>query len=230
MYPERTFSSVVLPAPVPPEIRKFSRPFHHGRQQLQHGLGQGLVLDHVAGGDRIAAETPNRKAGAVDGQRRNDGVHTGAVGQARIHHGRGLIHAPSDARDDAVDDLHQVRVVFEAQAGGLEFARPFHIDPVVAVDQDVGDGGIFEQRLERAQAEDLIQNFPGQALALGKAERHGLAVHRVPDQQQHFFAGGVAGGAPQFLQIEAVKDLAVKIGLDLLVLGSFEGLQIRHTS
>ena len=134
----------------------------------------------------------------------------------------------SDARDDAIDDLHQVRIIFEAQAGRLEFARPFHIDLVVTIHQDVGDGGIFEQGLERAQTEDFIENFPGQALALGEAQRHGLAVHRIPNQQQHFFARGVAGGAPQFLQIETVKDLAVEVGLDLLVLGSLEGLQIRH--
>ena len=207
----------------------FSRPLTMADKQFQHGLGQGLVLDHVAGGDRIAAEAANGKTGAVDGQRRNDGVHAGAVGQARIDHGRRFIHAPSDARDDAVDDLHQVRVVLEAQAGGLELARAFHVDLVVAVDQNVGDGGVLEQGLERAQAEDLIQNFARQAFALGEAERHGLAVDRVPDQQQNFFARGVAGGASQFLQVEAVEDLAMQVGLDLLVLGSFEGLQIRHT-
>ena len=198
-------------------------------KQFQHGLGQALVLDHVAGGDRIAAEAADGKTGAVDGQRRNDGVHAGAVGQARIHHGRGFIHAPADARDDAVDDLHQVGVVFEAQAGGLELAGPFHVDLVVAVDQNVGDGRILEQRLQRAQAEDLVQNFAGQALAFGEAERHGLAVDRVPDQQQNFFARRVAGSAAQFLQVEAVEDLAMQVGLDLLVLGSLEGLQIRHT-
>ena len=86
-----------------------------------------------------------------------------------------------------------------------------------------------EPWLERAQTEDLIQNLSGQALALGEAQGHGLAVFRVPDQQQDFFARGIAGGASQFLQVKTVKDLAVEIGLDLLVLGSFECLQIRHT-
>ena len=120
-------------------------------------------------------------------------------------------------------------IVLETQTGGLELARPFHINLVVAVDQNIGDGGVLEQGFQRAQAEDFIQNLARKTLPLGETEGHGLAVHRVPDEQQNFFARRVAGGAPQFLQVEAVQDLAVQIGLDLLVLGSLEGLQIRHT-
>ena len=198
-------------------------------KQFQHGLGQGLVLNHVARGDRIAAETADGEARAVDRQRRNDGVHAGAVRQAGVHHGRRFVHAPAHPGDDAIDDLHQVGVVLEAQAGWLSFAGAFHVNLVVAVDQDVGDGRVFEQRLERTQAENLIQNFARQTFAFGEAERNRFAVHGVADQQQHFFASRRARCAAQFFQVQPVENLAMKIRLDLLVLGSFEGLQIRHS-
>ena len=115
-------------------------PLHHGRKQFQHRLRQSLVLDHLAGGDGIASETANGETRAVDGQRRNDGVDARSVGQAGVHHGRRFIHAPSDARDDALDDLHQVCIVFERQPGQFELAGALDVDPVVAVDQNVGDG------------------------------------------------------------------------------------------
>ena len=153
--------------------------FHHGGEQFQHGLGQGFVFDHVAGGDRIAAETPDGKAGPINRQRRNDGVHAGAVGKTRIHHRRGFIHASSHPRDNPVDDLHEVRIVLEAQSSGLKLARAFHVDSIKTVHQNVGNGWIFEQRFERAQAEDFVQNLPRQPFPLGEAERHGFAVHGI---------------------------------------------------
>jgi len=96
------------------------------------------------------------------------------------------------------------------------FPAPFHIDFVKAVDQNVGDGGIFEQRLQRAQAENLVEDLARQAFALGKAERHNFGVDRVAYNDQHFVARRIAGGLAQFLQIEAVEDLAVQVGFDLL--------------
>ena len=221
---------MVLPGAGSAGDQDIQAPLHHGREQLQHGLGQGFVLQHVASGDRIACQTPDGKAGTVDGKRRNDCIHAGAVGEPGIHHGRGFIHAPAYARDDAVDDLHQVLVVLEAQAGGLEFARPLDVYPVVAVHQNVGNRGILEQRLQRAEAENLVQNLPRQTLALGETEGHRFVVDGVANQQQNFFAGRFSRGAPQLLKIQAIQDLAVKIGLYLLVLGFLEALQIRHKS
>src|ERR1039457_5436194 len=142
--------------------------FDHGREHFEHGLGQGLVVEHVARGDGIAAKAADGKAGAVEGQGRNDGVDARAILQAGIHHGRRLIDATPDAGDDAVDDLHQVLVVLEGQAGNFQFAGAFDVDTVEAVDQNVGNGGIFEQRLERAEAEDFVKDLARQLFALGE--------------------------------------------------------------
>ena len=177
---------------------------------------------------RIAAEAADGEAGAVEGERRNDGVDAGTVLQAGIDHGRRLIDAAADAGDDAVDDLHQVLVVFERQAGDFELAGALDVDAVEAVDENVGDGRILEQRLERAEAENFVENLARQALAFGKAERHGLAVDRIADEDKNFFAGGIAGGAAEFFEVEAIEDLAMQVGFDLLVVAALKGLEIGH--
>ncbi len=200
----------------------------HGGEQFEHLLGQGLILDHVARGNGIAAEAADGEACAVEGERRNDGVDAGAVLEAGIDHGRRLVDAAADARDDAVDDLHQVLVVFERRAGDFELAGALDVDAVKAVDEDVGDGGVLEQRLERAEAEDLVEDFAGEALALGEAEGNRLAVHRIANEDENFFAGGVAGGAAEFFEVEAIEDLAVQVGFYLLVFAALEGLKVGH--
>ncbi len=148
--------------------------------------------------------------------------------QAGIDHGRRLIDAATDAGDDAVDDLHEVLVVFERQPGDFQFAGALDVDAVEAVDENVGDGRILEERFERAEAENFVENLARQLLALGKAERHGLAVDRTADEDKNFFARGIAGGAAEFFEVETVEDLAMQVRLDLLVVAAFKGLEIGH--
>ena len=78
----------------------------YGREQFQHGLGEGLVFEHVARGDRIAAKAADREAGSVERQGRDDGVDARAILQAGVDHRGRLIDSPPDAGHDAVDDLH----------------------------------------------------------------------------------------------------------------------------
>ena len=112
----------------------------------------------------------------------------------------------------------------------FQLAGALDVDLVEAVDQNVGDGVVLEQGFERTEAEDFVENLARQALALGEAEGNDLAVHRVANEDENFFAGGVAGSAAQFFQVKAVEDLAVQVGLYLLVLAVLEGLQIRHNA
>ena len=95
-------------------------------------------------------------------------------------------------------------VVFETEPRRFEFPRPFDVHPVVAIHQDVGDGGIFEQWLERAQTKDFIEDLARQPFPLGKAQRDCFAVDGAANQQQHFLAGGFAGGAAELFEIQAV--------------------------
>ena len=134
-------------------------PLHHAGEHFQHGFGQSLIFDHVARGHRIAPESPNREYWTIQSERRDDGIYTGAIGQARVHHGRTFVYTAAYARNNAVDDLHQMLVVFEAEPRYFQAPRTFDVNLVVAIDQNVGNGGIGQQRLERAQAEDLIQHL-----------------------------------------------------------------------
>ena len=87
---------------------------------------------------------------------------------------------------------------------------------------------VLEQRLQRSKAKDFIEDFARQPLALGKAERNNFVVDRVADEDQNLFAGRIAGGAAQLFQIKTIEDLAMQIGLYLLILAVLEGLQIGH--
>ena len=44
-------------------------------------------------------------------------------------------------------------------AGQFEQTLALDVDLLVGVDQNVGDGGILQQRLERPQAKDFVQHF-----------------------------------------------------------------------
>ena len=72
--------------------------------------------------------------------------------QARIAKRRGFVDAPADLADDAVGDVHHMRIVAEAHIGQDQLALALDIDLAGAVDHDVGDRLVGEQGLERAQA------------------------------------------------------------------------------
>ena len=110
---DSTLSSVVLPAPVPPLIRQFSRALTQCARKSSIGCVSAPQRDQVVGLQPLGRKPPDREQRAVDRQRRNDGVDARAVRQARVHHRRAVVDAPADAADDAVDDAQQVRVVLE---------------------------------------------------------------------------------------------------------------------
>ncbi len=113
MNPDSTLRFVVLPVPVPPETRMLSLPLDrrlHGGDEVE---GPGAEVDQVLGGERVLGELPDGEHGAVDGQRRDDGVDPGAVGEAGVDHGRRLVDAPTDRRHDLLDHLPVLGVVDE---------------------------------------------------------------------------------------------------------------------
>ena len=153
MKPDSTLRKVVLPAPVPPEMRTLSRAATERLQEVQHRLRQRLALDEVLRAEPIGAEPANRQHRAVQRERRNDRVDTRAVLETRIHHRTRLVDTPADRADDALDDAQQVRIVLEDEVGRLELAFTLDVDLIRLVDQDVRDARIGEQRLERPEAE-----------------------------------------------------------------------------
>ena len=155
---DRTFSSVVLPAPVPPDTMALSRARDGALQELEHRRGERLALDEIVGAQTIGAEAPNRHARPVERQRRNDDVDARAVLQPGVDHRARLVDAAADGADDALDDLHQVLVVAEDDVGLLDPAVPLDEHLAGLVHQDVGDRRILEQQLERTEAEQLVEH------------------------------------------------------------------------
>ena len=99
--------------------------------------------------------------------RRDDDVHARAVGQAGVDDRAGLVDVAAEGRDDAVDDPSDVVVVVELDVAQQQAALALEVDLLGAVDHDLGDGRVVEQRLDRAEADDVGGQLLEQALLLG---------------------------------------------------------------
>ena len=99
---------------------------------------------------RMVMTGPTRLSGGMMALTREPSI------EARVDHRARLVDAPADGRDDAVDDAHHVVVVLERDVGQLELAGALDVDLARAVDHDLGDALVAQQRLERAEADDLV--------------------------------------------------------------------------
>ncbi len=189
---------------------------HHGPEQLEHRLGQAAGPEQVVARQRVPLELPDGHVGPVQGQRRDDGVDPGAVGQAGVHHGRGVVDPASHGGDDPVDDLHEVLVVAEPHARALELAETLDQHLVIGVDQDVGDVRVLHERLQRPQAEDLVQHLLGELLPLVQVEGHALPGEQVLDLRLDGGARLLPAEAVEVRQVEPLQELAVDPAPDLL--------------
>ena len=192
-----------------------SRASHASRQEIEHARGERFVLQQIVGGEQLLAEAADGEHRADQRQRRNHGADARAIAQARVDDGRRIVDAAADVRHDAVDDHAQVRLILEADVGFDQLAGALDVDVVEAVHHDVADGGVFEQRLQRAQAEDFVEHFFDEALALGDGHRDLVFVdqplHHVADLVAHaFFAERF-----ELLRRERVDQLRVDPGFDL---------------
>jgi len=60
----------------------------------------------------------------------------------------------------------------------------------VGVDQDVADRRVAQQRFERAEAEDVVDQLGEQRLALAQAERGVLLGQQLREQRANLALGG----------------------------------------
>src|SRR5947207_6057340 len=195
---------------------------HHGAQHRHHIGRERAQAHHVLDRERAPAEAPDGEQRPVEGERRDDGVHARAVGQARVYHGRAFVDAPAHPRHDAVDDLQQVLVVAEDDRRRLELAEPLDVDLTRGVDQDVGDVRVAHERLDRPEAVDLVQDLLGEPFAVAHAERDRLFLDEHGDRALQLRGGLVHLDARQIGQVHAVEQLAMDAELQVLV-GSVDG-------
>ena len=133
--------------------------------------------------------------------------------QARVHDGRGIVDAPAHRGDDAVDDHAHVRLVLEPYVGLHQPPAALHVDVIEPVHHDVADGGVLEQRLERAEAEDLVEDLLDEALALG--ERHGkpLVENELLHHRAHLRVRGVLVQDLELIRGERIQQLVMHLAL-----------------
>ena len=188
-------------------------------EELEHRPRHRPDGHQVFGLQPLGRKTANRQQRAVDRQRRDDRVHAGAVRQPRVDHRRAVVHAAADAADDAVDDAHQVLVVLERRRQPLELALALDVDVLVGVDQDVADRRVAQQRLERPETEDFVDDVGEERLALGHAERHALFGDQLEQQRPDFRFRSRAIRRRQRLEVQPVEQFPVYVRLHVEIPG-----------
>ena len=167
---DSALSSVVLPEPVPPEIRMLSRQ----RAAIFSSVaiaGEMLPLAAIVSSVivflenlRIEIDAPSIASG-------------GMMMLTRLPSGR---RASTSGRDSSmrrpmrvtilVADVHQVRVVAELHVGQFELAAPLDIDLLRPVDHDVADGLVGDQRLKRPEPQHVGDQRLDQLALLGEIQ------------------------------------------------------------
>ena len=148
-----------------------------GPQEFSHFRGEAAELDELVHSEGFTGKLSDRQRRPVDGQGRDDGVDTRAIGKPRINQGRGLVDPSAHPGDDPFNDPAERFVRTEFGIRFLQMAVLLHVDAVMAVDHDFRDFGIVEETLDRAVAQHVVDDFAGQALPFSRGERNLLPVH-----------------------------------------------------
>ena len=182
-------SSVVLPAPVPPLIRQFSR----ARTQCDRKSSIGCVS--------ARSVTRSSAFSRSAGKRRIDssGPSTASGGMMA------LTREPSGRRASTIGELSSMRrptpltmrsmtrsrcwSSWNVADDALEHAAALDEHVLVGVDQDVADRRVAQQRLERPEAEHLVDQLAEQRVALAQAERRALLGEQLAEQRADLALG-----------------------------------------
>ena len=109
-------------------------------------------------------------------------------------------------------------IVLERGGHLLELAAPLHEHVLVGVDEDVADARVAQERLERAEAEDLVHQLAEQHVALAEAEGHPLFGQQLADERADLALGAGPVRLRQRLEVQPVQEFLVNGGLQLDVL------------
>jgi len=110
-----------------------------------------------------------------------------------------------------------VPVVAEGALHTGKQAALFYEYMILAVDQDVGNIGIAQQRFQRTQAEDFVQQVGGDLLLLVKAQRDPLLGNDLIDDTGHSCARLCEIDLRQLLQIHLGDQDLVDFGFKISI-------------
>lgn len=173
----------------------------------------GGELHQVLHGQLVLLELPDGQGRTIQRQGGRDHVDAAAVGQARIADRRAFIDPAADLADDPLADVHQLQIVAEADVRQLDLAAHFDEHPVRAVDHDVGDVVARQQRLQRAIAEDVVDDVLDQMLLLGHRHRDVLDRHQLGDDVADLLTGLLQVQLSQLGEVDGVQQSVEDRGL-----------------
>src|SRR4051812_8781104 len=111
-----------------------------------------------------------------------------------------------------------MRIILELYWRSLELAGSLDIDQARRGDEDVRDRFITKQRLERPQAEDLVEYFFDQGVLFDKAERSLLLIYQLGDRRPDFLPDAISRHRVHRFEVDSVKKLSVNRKFQLLIL------------
>jgi hypothetical protein len=106
-------------------------------------------------------------------------------------------------------------LVAEFDVAPLQDAAPLYINQVFVIDEDIGDGGVLQQRLEWAEPEDFIEKLRLNLVFLGCIQWHLLLRHDFHHQVRDRLPGFSVIHGRQFLQVHFRDQRTVNVGLQL---------------
>ncbi len=183
MNDDRTFRVVVLPEPVPPDTKRLSRASMQPRRKSNiSGVAvpnriRSSTVYGVAANFRTVMTGPTRDSGAMIALTREPSGRRAST--------RGL--ESSMRRPIGVMIRSMIRSTCSSSRNVLstcgDLARPLDVDLRRAVDHDLGDGRVAEERLERPEADHLVDQLVHEPHAL--VARHGevLVAHDPVDDR-----------------------------------------------
>ena len=189
----RLFKSVVLPDPLPPEMTMLSRPRTAAARNSDISVASeprrtSSSSRNVLRAARLRQSVGPRSAkGAMTAVRRApSGSFTSTEGERSSIRALGLFHQPPD-------ESEQMGLVGEANLGRFQQAVALDADVVGAVDEDVAHRGIGKERLQGAEAVDLVEDFADHPLAdvggqAGQVRRQDVGRERLQIVAEVVFA------------------------------------------
>src|SRR5439155_24585219 len=92
-----------------------------------------------------------------------------------------LAYPAAYGRNDLVNDAKQMPLILEMDGGLLEPAEPLHKALFVGIDQNIGNRRVLEQRLDRTEADHLVDEVFDKRLQFALIERDPFGSNVVPD-------------------------------------------------
>ncbi len=179
----RAPSSVVFPLPVPPVIRRETR---HSTRRAAARRFRRRTCPWPAGPQPRAGLARHAKAqvGSPVHDRRQHGVQADAAGKQPVHPRLALVEPPPRLASQSHREPSR-RLWTEAGLGHpLEATTPVDPDRAVAVDEDVGDAGVGEMRLEGPAPEQVSGQLRAGQVGARAAQPERLGLHHLSEARR----------------------------------------------